>query len=197
MDPRQVRLRVAYTPGQAQFIDRWADANPKALVTFNGGYFDPDAKVIGVLVADGQAYGASLQGYGGMLTADASGVIDVRSLRTKPYSAGEKLTAALQCYPVLVMPGGVSSTLANDNGARARRTVVAIDRSGRFLVIAITDPLTLTESSAWLLASGLQVDRALNLDGGPSTGVLVRTPSMNRTVPALSPLPFVVYVEAR
>jgi len=64
-------------------------------------------------------------------------------------------------------------------------------------IIAITDPISLAETSAWLLAGDLQISQALNLDGGSSTGIALRTPRLRRTVPALSPLPLVVQVLPR
>lgn len=196
LDPTQIRLRVSYTPGTVQFLDRWADAAPSALVTFNGGYFTPQAVAMGAVVVEGQASGRSLQGYGGMLAATGSGQITVRSLRAQPYRSQERLTAAVQCYPMLVV-GGAAPSLNGVNSERARRTVVATNATGQLLVIAITDPISLAETSAWLLAGDLQISQALNLDGGSSTGIALRTPRLRRTVPALSPLPLVVQVLPR
>ncbi len=191
LDPAQVRLQVAYTPGQAQFLDRWADAAPEALVTVNGGYFTPEATALGLVVVDGTSSGRSYRGFGGMLAATASGEVTVRSLRVHPYQAAERLQTAIQCHPMLVIDGAAPA-LPDDNRERARRTVVGTTRSGQLLVIAVTDPITLTETGAWLLGSGLEVTQALNLDGGGSTGIAVRSPAVRRTVPALSPLPLVV-----
>ncbi|MBK8433301.1 MAG: phosphodiester glycosidase family protein [Chloroflexi bacterium] len=49
---------------------------------------------------------------------------------------------------------------------------------------------TLHQLSTWLTASDLELDIALNLDGGPSTGLVLADPSL--TIPAFSTLPIVL-----
>ena len=56
----------------------------------------------------------------------------------------------------------------------ARRTVVAQDRAGRILFfVANRGTFTLHGLSRYLVESDLELDVALNLDGGPSSGLLL------------------------
>jgi hypothetical protein len=91
----------------------------------------------------------------------------------------------LQCGPRLVEPDG-SLGIHGDDGKRAARTVACVRDAGRELdlVLAWTrnsdhDGPGLFEMAEWLReplvdgdASGCEA--ALNLDGGPSTGAVVR-----------------------
>jgi len=54
---------------------------------------------------------------------------------------------------------------------------------------------TLHELSVYLTESDLNLDIAINLDGGGSTGILVSEPW--EVIPPTRPLPFVILVHAR
>ena len=55
---------------------------------------------------------------------------------------------------------------------------------------------SLGELEDLLVGSDLSIDRALNLDGGASTGLYVNTPGQQVAIDALSNLPLVVIVKA-
>ena len=79
---------------------------------------------------------------------------------------------------------------------RARRTVIAQDRQGRILFIVTPQGyFSLHQLSAYLTASELDLDIAINLDGGGSTGLLVAEP--REVIPSKVLLPFVILVYPR
>ena len=83
-----------------------------------------------------------------------------------------------------------------DTNARARRTVIAQDQAGRILFIVIPEAhFTLHELSLYLTESDLNLDIALNLDGGGSTGILVANP--REIISPNTLLPFVILVYPR
>ena len=173
VDPRQWRFRVAYDPAQPRPVGGWLEAE-RAQLAVNGGYFDPDNRALGLLIRDGQVYGQPYQGFGGMLAAGPEGV-RVRWNVAEPYVPGEALTEAVQNFPMLVLPGGTANLGIDDNGQFALRTAVGQDRQGRMVfVVSPGGVFTLTDFSAWLAASDLDLEVALNLDGGSSSGLLVR-----------------------
>jgi hypothetical protein len=96
---------------------------------------------------------------------------------------------------VLVKPGGVMGFPADaDEGQRSRRTVVAQDNSGRIvLLIGPEFRFSLHELAVWLTQSDLQIDIAMNLDGGTSTGLWIR--DQEEKVDSLIPLPAVIAIE--
>jgi uncharacterized protein YigE (DUF2233 family) len=121
---------------------------------------------------------------------------ELRWLVQRPYNSYEPLQAALQSFPILVQPGGKLGFPADrEDHARARRTVIGQDKNGRILfIVAPEGYFTLHQLSAYLTESNLNLDIALNLDGGGSTGILVANPSEIITSDRL--LPFVILVYA-
>jgi hypothetical protein len=197
LDQRYFRLDVAFDASPKP-LERWQQETSAAIV-MNGGYFSieneryyPD----GLTVIDGVASGRSFVGYGGMLTIDASGAA-LRWLEEKPYVPGEQFQAALQSFPVLVKPGGqLGFGPEREDHKKARRTAIGQDREGRILLmIAPQGYFTLHELSAYLAQSDLNLDMAVNLDGGGSTGILVANP--RELIPAKPLLPFVLLAYAR
>jgi len=197
LDQQYFRLDVAHAE-LPKSLDTWQKETNAALV-LNGGYFSvrnekyfPD----GLTIVDGAASGGSFHGFGGMLAIDQSGA-ELRWLVEKPYDSAEPLQAALQSFPILVQPNGVLGFPAErDNHARARRTVIAQDRAGRILLlVAPKGYFTLHQLSVYLTESDLNLNIALNLDGGGSTGILVADP--REIIAPNTLLPFVILVYAR
>lgn len=191
IDPRQVLLRVRYDAARPRALRSWfADEQPQLAV--NAGYFNADYTSSALVVSDGVVSGTSYDGFGGMLAVHSDGAVELRPLRDAPYDAAEPLAHATQSAPMLVFPGGVRAEI-RESGERARRTAVALDQDGQLIfIIAPTSALTLGDLASWLTQSDLRVDRALNLDGGSSTGLFVRSGPLSETIDAFSPLPLVI-----
>ena len=197
LDQHYFRLDVAHAE-RPKTLATWQKETDAALV-LNGGYFSiqneryfPD----GLTIINGKASGRSFLGFGGMLAIDEVQA-ELRWLVEKPYNSAEPLHAALQSFPVLVRPGGEPGFPAErDNHARAKRTVIAQDRDGRILfMVAPEGYFTLHELSVYLTESDLNLDIALNLDGGGSTGILVANP--REIISPNTLLPFVILVYSR
>ena len=197
LDQQHFRLDVAFAE-RPKTLETWQEETDAALVV-NGGYFSINNErysADGLTIINGQAFGRSFNGYGGMLAIDQFGA-EVRWLVQDPYNASETLQAALQAFPILVEPGGgLGFPATKENYASARRTVVAQDREGRILFIVTPEGyFTLHQLSLYLTESDLDLDIALNLDGGGSTGILVAN-----TQEVIAPrvlLPFVILVHSR
>jgi hypothetical protein len=98
---------------------------------------------------------------------------------------------------VLVKPGGVLGFPEHfEDNLQARRTVIGQDQEGRILfVVAPRGHFTLHRLSRYLTESDLNLDIAINLDGGPSTGILVANPQ--EIIPSQTPLPIVILAYPR
>lgn len=196
LDPAQVRLRVAYAPDQPRGLRSWFEAR-RPLAAINGSFFTPENQATALIISDGSASGASYAGFGGMLSVAPDGGVSLRALSDQPYDPAELIEQALQSFPMLVFPGGVPATIADD-GRRARRSAVAIDRAGRLLLlVSPTSDFTLRGLADWLSQSDLDVDRALNLDGGSSTGLYLSDGALHEQIDSFGPLPIVLLVEAK
>ncbi len=174
-DARKHTLRVfdQGTDGSASLAQTLALAG--ALAGVNGGYFHPDRRPLGLLVARGQTLHAEERArlLSGLVLVFANGVARLqRPAEPRPQLA---LREALQAGPFLVDAGlpvpGLEASRA------ARRTVVVNDGKNGWALIS-TSRLTLAETAALLASTGVlnsgAIRRALNLDGGSSTAMWVR-----------------------
>lgn len=175
IDPAYFTFRVHYRPGDPLSLTGWSNALPGAVAFINGNFFDTQDHALGLVVADGVAYGQAYQGMGGMLQVQNGGV-RVRSTILEPY-VGESLEQAVQAFPMLITNGQAS--FANTQGDRiSRRTVVGQDIYGRIVIIATTSlvGMRLVDLSSYLASTDLQLVNAVNLDGGGSTLLSLRVP---------------------
>ncbi len=98
---------------------------------------------------------------------------------------------------MLVLPGGQPNTQIDDNQRLAPRSVVAQDRSGRLIFLVSPSMMfTLTGLGEWLSASDLDIDTALNLDGGTSSGLLLRASNQTLGTDSWVNVPSVIVVSA-
>jgi len=200
LDPARFRFRVLYTPGQALRVSEWAaTVGESPLLVVNGGYFTPEQEATGLLVSSGQAYGVSYGDFAGMFAVLPGGRVEVRWLAAQPYDPWEMLLEAVQSFPVLVKPGGVMGFPPDaDDNRPARRTVVAQDRQGRILfAVAPRGYLTLHQLARRLAESDLELDTALNLDGGQSSGLYLLAGESLTQVDSLVAVPSVIVAEGR
>ena len=198
LDPAVVYFRVHYDPTTPRPVSGWAE-QLQSLLVVNGGYFTPENETVGLLVSEGRVWGTPYGEFAGMLAVTPGGQVSVRWLRDRPYDPGERLKEALQSFPVLVKPDGVMGFPADaDDGRPARRSVVAQDRQARILIIvAPRGTLSLHELAGFLVGSDLDLDVALNLDGGFSTGLWLGAEGATVEIDSLVPVPSVVSVDLR
>ena len=198
IDPAHFKFRVLYDPNRPRTVGGWLASNESLQLVVNGGYFDPANHALGLLIADGVITGRRYQGFGGMFAVKSDGSVEIRWNIQQPYVEGEGLQYARQNFPMMILPGGGFNDQIDDNGEFAPRTVVGQDRSGR--IVFIVSPyaaFTLTGMSRWLSTSDLDLDVALNLDGGTSSGLLLRDGDQLRGVDSWKNVPDVIVVEAK
>jgi uncharacterized protein YigE (DUF2233 family) len=172
-DAKKFTLRVIDDPRDELGLAS-AMARGGCVAGVNGAYFHPDRTPLGLVVSDGRLAHKFERAklLSGVLVVTARGV----SLqRAAEFRGTRGVTQALQAGPFLVdggrAVGGLNATRS------ARRTVVLSDGKGGTALL-VTSSATLAEM-AQILATpgavpGMKVTRALNLDGGSSTGVWVR-----------------------
>lgn len=201
LDPAQVRFRVLYAPGEGRRVSEWVSSlravGQSPLLVVNGGYFTPEYYATGLLASNGRVYGTSYSGFGGMFAVLPGRRVEVRWLVARPYDPAEVLVEAVQSFPVLVRPSGVLGFPPDaDDGRTARRTVVAQDRNGQVLFIVAQDGFfSLHALARWLLESDLDLDVALNLDGGQSTGLYFWMGEATVQIDSGVPVPAVIVAE--
>lgn len=195
-DLHHVHLSVGYSPAQPLLLSQWMQKT-HATAIINGGYFDSQDNATALVVSNGQAFGTSYNGFGGMLSVNAQGYINLRSLHQQPYDPdNEQLEQATQSSPMLVLPGGNRAHF-NADASSSRRSVVALDKQGQLLLIVSPDEaFSLDELADLLVHSDLSIDTALNLDGGASTGLFVNAGSTHIGIDSMVKLPIVIIIKA-
>lgn len=133
----------------------------------NAGYFDGNLNPVGYCRIDGKnisdSKAANLSGF---LTIAADGRLALhwKKLPEKKYRD------ILQAGPFIVDPGGKIGIITR-SGNEARRTVVGITDDKKILIMT-TSEVYLYDLAKILKAEIPTIERALNLDGGPSTGLI-------------------------
>jgi hypothetical protein len=185
-DLGKTRLAVSARDGGGSFLAALVPAG--ALAAVNGGYFAPDFKPTG-WVQDGSRI------YRKKRLTTKGGVVAVQGRRV--YIGPQ---AALPFEPELVvqngpllLEAGAKIGIRSDDGRRAARTVACVTAgAGELqLIVILAEPKqgpTLLETATLLKAApaagGFGCERALNLDGGPSSGLWL-APEMK--LPAAAP----------
>ncbi|MCB9646387.1 MAG: phosphodiester glycosidase family protein [Deltaproteobacteria bacterium] len=185
-EPSAVSLELFVNEEQAALRDL-ADG---ALAVVNAGYFTQERRPTGLLVSGGKVLSPFVPNAG----AAGSGVLVVDDDEVRLFARDEVRPStyrgaalAIQAGPRVVEPGGAPG-IHSDDGARANRTVLGRDGRGRLVLVVIHNPdggqaagPTLHELMTLLgpegvgrVAPELALDFALNLDGGPSTGLSLR-----------------------
>ncbi|MBN1312038.1 MAG: phosphodiester glycosidase family protein [Anaerolineae bacterium] len=202
IDPARYSFRIIYDPDNPSTVSEW-QARTQALVIVNAGFFQADFQTAGLLAADGEVFGVSFDqidaqyyGFGGMFSV-TGGRPDLRMLGAAPYQPGEPLDQAVQGLPMLLREGGVPVSFDLPDRT-ARRTVVSIDAAGAVLLISVPwSMVSLYELRDWLAReSELELDAALNLDGGPSSGLILKAGGWSAQYDSWSKVPSVLVIDS-
>lgn len=196
-DLHDVNLSVAYQPSQPLLIGDWM-RKEHATAIINGGYFDQQENAEALVVANGQTFGTSYNGFGGMLSVNKQGQTTLRALSQQPYNPNsDQLQQATQSAPMLIFPGGKRAQFSAD-AASSRRSAVAMDKQGHLLFISSPNmAFSLDEFADLLVSSDLSLNVALNLDGGASTGLYVNAGTQHVAIDSYVPLPIVIIIKEK
>jgi uncharacterized protein YigE (DUF2233 family) len=200
VDLSRSRLRIRAVESR-NLADALRDAN--LVLAVNAGFFDRDLSASGLLISAGAKLAETRRGGG-------SGILIVHDSRAELLGREDalppKLDFAVQCGPRLIERDGSVGIHRNDE-KRAARTVACVRDGGRQLdlIVAFTPERRGDGPTLFELAHRLSMplapddksgcEAALNLDGGPSTGMVVPAAPELRYDP-VGPVPFALVVEA-
>lgn len=142
----------------------------EATLVVNGGFFGELNEPLGLAVSEGHTLSKWRKPLGGGVLTLANGVFSLQDGETEP----SPTSFALQCKPRLVVSGRVN--IKRDDGRQAARTAICLRAKGSVVevVLALSPEKlpSLYELAQELARTGCE--DALNLDGGPSSGVAYR-----------------------
>lgn len=154
-------------PDRQRLADMFRVRQPIAGI--NGGYFDSRFQPVGLLLIDGEIRSplSTNPPLSAIVGVDAAGQIQLRPTR----DGYDGLRSAIQAGPWLIDPGS-SVGISNDRPPRTRRSVIAVTAAGQILMISTSDAslydIALILTKLGQVLPGVKIERAANLDGGPS-----------------------------
>lgn len=168
-DPGRIHVAAdAGAPGEQIEAEVWRQRGG-ALAAVNGGYFDAADKPLGLRIAGGKKISA-LHGTMWGVFSVRRGVASIAA--TEDWKMRRDVREAVQCGPRLVVDGQVKSLKMQ----WARRTGIGITRRGKVVIAVADGEMSLPAWAAlWAAPDGLDCRDALNLDGGPSTQLALKT----------------------
>lgn len=168
----------------------------KALLAINGGFFSPEFEPLGLRVQGGRQRNPlkAISWWGIFFFDHGAPHIAARG----DFVGGNGIQMAVQSGPRLVVDGTIPAL----KPGIAERSAIGISRRGE-IVIAITERAPIeTRTLAELFrrpaaAGGLDCPNALNLDGGGSSQLYVKTRALTLHIPGFTPVTDAVAVFAR
>lgn len=154
-----------------------------ALIAVNGGFFTPEAKMLGLRVQRGKMRNP-IKG------TNWWGVFYIRQQQAhiipyKAYDSHQAVSFAIQAGPRIVIDGKVPKLKAGF----AERTALGIDKQGRVLLLTTQNAFMTTTALAQILLDPryqLHCQDAINLDGGSSSQLFARFKALQVHVPSFS-----------
>ncbi len=173
-EPADYKIQVALQKKATGSSVKNLRKEKSAILAINGGFFDLDENSrlspSGFLVTNNKKISDYRKKAGSALLYDKDGQIEITWSKEAESLSG--LSQALQAGPMVVDPGGKNGIYKNDYN-RHNRTAICITKNKKILFLVVTGGASLYELGAILSSSesdgGFGCERAMNLDGGPST----------------------------
>lgn len=190
--------RFGVSAGRVSDAETWR-GRLRVPVVINGGFFDEENRSLGLRVAKGKTLTDVRNADWGVFYVRTSKkksgleahILHTRDFKKLPGSLRSRVREAVQCGPRLVVEGKVL-TFKEQWG---RRTGIGITRDGRVVLAISEGEMTLRDwAILWNSRSGMNCADALNLDGGGSTQIAIKTSRENYEVGGAWPVPDVVYL---
>ncbi len=161
----------------------WQDDNNSIII--NGGFFSRDFSPVGYYKVNNKIINKhtspKLSGFVGIKNTGKIALLSKRDLAQK---TDNDYTSLMQSGPYIIDPNGIIG-IHNNNHKRYQRTVIASTRSGDILVIS-TAPISLYHLAHALHEEFPEIERALNLDGGPSSALMTSKMTLINRLPVRS-----------
>ncbi len=154
-------FQVQCSPSSPKTVQKWRE-NSGAKYVVNAGFFDEKMDPVGYVKTKDQVWG-SLQNHPALFTVTTSGPGIVRS---EDKNMEPTLITAASGFPVLVW--NQENQFLKETGKYARRTIVGEKNGQIYFFVSVRGYPSLAESAGALKKFG--IEKALNLDGGTSTG---------------------------
>ncbi len=192
--PGEFSIRLLSDTDAPKSVAEWAKAAQGEAAVINGTYFNEDHSPSGFVAVDGKRIGNR------SFDSDKSGLLlfvpELRIVDTKREKTdldATRLANAAQSYPFYVLDG--KPAISKDSGQVSRRSFIGQDEQGRtYLGVVPNDFVSLYALMRILADAGVSWRDVLNLDGGPSTGLVVTFGGATDAYDSFDPVPNVILV---
>jgi hypothetical protein len=183
IDPSRFVFEVHTSADGARNLSTWLKVTGAVLIV-NGSYFDRQGYPATPVISRGRTMGPTAYGTKhGAFVVTASGPTVLDLARTRWHSAFRGASEAMVSFPMLIGADGKSRASRSNPSLLANRSFVGQDGSGRILIGTTTAGyFSLGVFAEFLADSGLDLKRALNLDGGPPACQAVAIGTFRRSV---------------
>lgn len=196
-DASQFQVQLLSAPDAPKPVSEWAGGVAGDHVVINGTYFNDDHAPSGFVALAGVRVGTrsfDLDKSGLMIFGSEFRIIDTKAQKTE--LAAEKLGEAAQSYPFYFVDG--KPAISKDSGQVSRRSFIGQDVQGRTYVGAVPeDFVSLYALMRMLENAGVEWRNVLNLDGGPSTGLVATFDGTGDAHDSFDAVPNVIVVRRR
>ena len=183
IDPARFKFEVHTAPDAARELGDWMKVTGAVMIV-NGSFFDKDGQPATPVVSRGRTLGPKRYGtkHGAFVVLpNGPAVLDLGHTRWQQAFRGA--TEAMVSFPMLIGADGRSRAHNSNPGLLANRSFIGQDSGGR-IIIGTTNAayFSLDRFADFLADAGLDLQRALNLDGGPPACQGVAIGSFKRTI---------------
>jgi uncharacterized protein YigE (DUF2233 family) len=180
VDPGRVHVEM----GSAKTAEEWRRF-AHGIAAINGGFFDEKNHSLGLRKSAGTKLSPLRHADWGVFFIQ-NGRAQILHTRDFPPVNSTDITEAIQCGPRLVVDGHPTD-LKNQ---WARRTGIGIDARGKVLIAVCDSEVPLRDwAEFWAASGGLHCRQALNLDGGGSTQISLKSGKANLDIAGMWPVP--------
>ncbi len=186
------RWSLENQPTEPKTVKRWRE-NLNSHLVINGSYFNENQSPTGFYQDEEQINLISWpdtdsqknpNSYTGSISI-TDGNLKLNYLPEQPSLEPSTATQAFLSFPTLLFDG--QALVKEDSQKYARRTVLAQDsNSTYYIIITESGVVSLYELANWLAAQPEQFNVAINLDGGPSTGLSYAYQDLTLDIPSAS-----------
>lgn len=179
-------------PDQPKTVKRWREELGSQLV-INGSYFNESQSPTGFYQTKDQAGAINWpdieeqknpSSYSSLVSI-TNGKLHLAYLPLEPSPRPAALSQVFLSFPTLIYNG--QSLINEDSQKYARRTVLARDSHGyNYIILSESGVVSLYEMAEWLIQQPEQFNIAVNLDGGPSTGLSYQHQDQTLDIPSVA-----------
>jgi hypothetical protein len=163
-------------------IEDWAKVLDAPIV-FNAGQFDDKLQYLGWLKSgDTWLSQGRKAAWMGLLVSEPHGAGPCARVVDLAQAPDDVVARYANVMQSMMLVDESAHVRVRHSELAACRTVVAEDTQGRLLILATEGAVTLFDLANWLPHSGLDIVRAMNLDGGIESQLAIQSPELSLTL---------------